>query len=209
MTGDASDGEWPGQFLSAQTIAYSCGILARRQDGVVHAHDPEELKRCQRLAGDAARIMQGIYVGMSDEGDHTLDPFFIPANVPPEASLPGKREESCPKVLTEAFFRAAMRGTIYPSAVLTIEPFARTSSWWQAVSKVSANSPNDPDEQKRVAQWGRLIDWFQGQTELHSPVHIAFAETGDESFAAVVPKFFVGLTNAGSVVGLATCMVCT
>jgi hypothetical protein len=199
LNGDPSEGEWPMQYLSTKTVAYSCGILARQQDKVVHAHDSEELQRCQRLAGEAAQIMQGIWIGLSDEGDHTLDPFYIPAN----SGDPVRAD------LTDQVFRTAMRGTIYPKAVLTVEPLARSSPWFQRVSKISPDSINDPTEQKRVAQWGRLLDWFQAQQELHSLAYIGFEESGNDGYAAVFPRFFIGLTAAGSLVGLATCVVWT
>src|SRR5262245_2357548 len=94
MTGDPAEGEWPGQCISAQTVAYSCGILARAEDKVVHAHDPEELQRCRRLAAEAAQIMKGVYIGGNDEGDHTLDPFYIPVN----------SGDPAPQKLTEQIF---------------------------------------------------------------------------------------------------------
>ena len=155
--------------------------------------------RCQRLAGEAAQIMKGVYIGLSDEGDHTLDPFYIPVN----------HGDSVRRQLTEQVFRTVMRGTIYPHAVLTIEPLTQSGSWWKTVSKISSDSPNDPDEQKRVRQWGQLFDWFQGQKELHSPGYIGFEESQDGSFATVYPKFFVGLTASGSLAGLVTCVVWT
>ena len=38
-TGDNEPGEWPGNYISTQTVAYSCGILARSGEAVVHDHD--------------------------------------------------------------------------------------------------------------------------------------------------------------------------
>jgi hypothetical protein len=73
-TGD----EWPGQFLSTRTIAFSCGMLARQGDGAAHAHDADELKRCRRLAAEAVTIMKGVQIGGADEGDH---PAYLGAPV--------------------------------------------------------------------------------------------------------------------------------
>jgi hypothetical protein len=67
-------GEWPGQFLSNRTVAYSCGILARQGEPVTHDHDPDELARCRRLTAEAAGIMSGVLIRCGDEGDHELTP---------------------------------------------------------------------------------------------------------------------------------------
>jgi hypothetical protein len=139
-------GEWPGQFLSTRTIAYSCGVLARQGEGVVHAHEAEELTRCRRLAA---------------EGDHTLGRFWIPANV----------GEPVPKKITEAVLRKAMRDTVYPGALLTIEPFKKTSDWWKRVDEVAQRRPGVggvrrrpsgavlPDDLQAVVLEDRRLAW--------------------------------------------------
>ena len=199
LSGDPHEGEWPNQYLSAQTVAYSCGMIARFQEVVVHAHDPEELKLCRRLAGKAAKIMAGECVGLNDEGDHTLDPFYIPVN----------SGDPVPKKLNEEVFRKAMRGTIYQGALLEFEPIAKTSGWFQIVSKVDPSYPDEPGKLKSIARWGELYDWFAAQKDLHSQVYIGFKEPPGEGFAVIYPKLFLGLTAAGSLVGLATCVVWT
>ena len=198
-------GEWPGHFLSTRTIAYSCGILARDGDTVVHAHDADEVKRCRKLAAEAADIMKGVDIRWGDESDHTLHPFWIPANA----------GDPVPKNLTEKVFRAAMRGTVYPDAVLTIEPFKKTSNWLKKVTALDLDyyggPEEDPDcvakETARADQWRRLYDWFRNHPDLHAPVYIRFAEPKGVEFTSVYPMFFVALTSAGSVVGLVTCVV--
>jgi hypothetical protein len=197
-------GEWPGQFLSTRTIAFSCGMLARQGDDTVHDHDAEELKQCRRLAAEAAEIMKGVLIGGSDEGDHTLHPFCIPANV----------GDPVPKKITETVFRTALRGTVYPEAVLTIEPFKKTSDWWKRVSALHPDYevvPEDfPHEPERVARWKRLFEWFRNHADLHSPVYIGFKKPAKGEFhATVYPRLFVALTASGSLVGLATCVVWT
>jgi hypothetical protein len=191
-------GEWPGHFLSTRTVAYSCGILAREGEAVVHAHDRDELKRCRRLAAEAAAIMQGVYIGWADESDHLLGPFSIPANA----------GDTAPRRITEKVFRAALRGTVFPDAILTIEPFKKTSDWWKRVSALHPDLQEDPGEHERVAKWGRLFDWFRGHEELRAPAYVGFEEP-KEAFTAVYPKFFLALTAAGSLVGLVTCVVWT
>ena len=34
-----------------------------------------------RHAHEAAALLKGVYIGMADEGDHTLSPFWIPAMI--------------------------------------------------------------------------------------------------------------------------------
>jgi hypothetical protein len=198
--GSPSADEWPGQYLSTRTVVYSCGILARDGDAVLHDHDPEELKRCRQLAAEAAAIMKGVLIGLGDESDHGLSPFYITANV----------GDPAPKKLTEAVFRKALRGTVYPDAVLTIEPFKKTSDWWKRVSALHPDYevvPEDfPNEPERVAKWKRLFEWFVSHPDLHSPVYIGFKS---QAFAAVHPRLFLALTTSGSLVGLATCVVWT
>ena len=186
------------RYLSPQTVAYSCGIIARFQDSVVHAHEPEELKRCHRLANEAAQTVKGLLIGLNDEGDHTLDPFCIPVN----------SGDPAPTQVTEQVFRSSMRGTIYAGAILEIEPFTKSGEWWKIVSKVDPSWPDEPGKLQEIALWSKLYDWFAAQKELHSPVYIGFKEPA-EDFAVIYPKLFVGLTAAGSLVGLATCVVWT
>jgi hypothetical protein len=194
--------EWPGQFLSTRTVAYSCGMLARQGDRIVHNHDAEELERCRRLAAEAAAIMKDVLIGGNDESDHTLDPFWIPANV----------GDPVPKRIIETVFRKAMQDTVYPGARLEIEPFKKTSEWWKRVSALHPDyqivPEQMPDEPERVAKWKRLFEWFSKHEELHSPVYIGFQESTDGEFdATVYPRLFVALTASGSLVGLATCVV--
>ena len=202
-SGPADNGEeWPGQFLSTRTVAFSCGMLGRQGDSIVHNHDAEELKRCRRLAAEAAEIMEGVLIGGNDESDHTLDLFWIPANV----------GDPVPKKITETVFRKAMRDTVYPGALLVIEPFKKTSDWWKRVSALHPDyhivPEQMPDEPERVAKWKRLFEWFRKHADLHSPVYIGFKESTDGKFdATVYPRLFVALTASGSLVGLATCVV--
>jgi hypothetical protein len=192
-------GEWPGQYLSTRTVAYSCGLLAREGEAVAHAHDREELGRCRRLSAEAARIMEGVYIRWSDEGDHTLDQFCIPANA--GDPVPGR--------ITEKLFRTAMRGAVYPGAVLKVEPLKGTSAWWQRAAMMHSDLKDDPAEHERFARWERLLKWFHKHPELHAPAHVGFEEPKDGEFASVYPKLFLALTAAGSLVGLVTCVVWT
>jgi hypothetical protein len=103
-----------------------------------------------------------------------------------------------------------MRGTLWPRAVLQIEPFKRTSDWWKRVGMLHPDYHIVPDqvpnEPERVARWKRLFQWFRTSPELHSPVYIRFKEP-QQTFTSVYPMFFLALTDAGSLVGLVTFVV--
>jgi hypothetical protein len=146
--------------------------------------------------------MQGAdMVEWGDESDHLLEPFSIAAN----AGGP------VPAQINEAVFRAALGGTVYPKAVLKIEPFERGSDWFARVTRFQPERHGDPDdpegiarENERIGKWRQLFDWFRGHPDLHAPVSITFAEQG---FATAYPMFLLALTESGSLVGLATCVV--
>lgn len=119
-----------------------------------------------------------------------------------------------PPTVTEAVFRSALRGTVYPGAVVTAEPFDEASAWFQKVCTPDRDCNGgvecEPDcermEAERVGKWRRLLEWGRTHPELHGAAYLGF-EAGE--FASVYPKFFVALTAAGSLVGVATCVVWT
>jgi hypothetical protein len=143
--------------------------------------------------------MKGVYIRWADESDHTLHPFAIPANT----------GDPAPRRITEKLFRAALRGTFYQGASLAIEPFRKTSAWWQRVTQMDPSLPDDPEGLERVAKWTQLFKWFRGHSELLAPVYIGVEEPKGIDFASVYPKWFVALTASGSLVGLVTCVVWT
>ena len=166
------------------TVAFTCGTLARQGDSIVHNHDAEELQRCRQLAEEAAAIMKGVLIGGNDESDHTLDPFWIPANA----------GDPVPKKITEVVFRKAMRDTVYPGTLLSIEPFKKTSDWWKRVSALHPDYhivPEDfPNEPERVAKWKRLFDWPCGHAR--TCIRLFTSDSRNLPTGSLTPRFIPG-----------------
>ena len=87
------DDEWMHSCIHPETVAYSCGRLFRPGRPNVHNHDSAEIERCQRLAGEAAKLMKGVELNLS-EGTSYLEPFFMTAN----------RGEAAPATISEDSF---------------------------------------------------------------------------------------------------------
>jgi hypothetical protein len=200
MEGDDPDHqEWVWNILSRQAVVYSCGAIGRAGDMVEHHHDPIELARCLQLSQAAAELMQGHSIGMGDEGDHELLPFYIPANAGTAA----------PAEITEDWLRLAFGGTIYPKAQMAIEPLEIGRTWWR---EVAACSEDNGENQQIVEAWQNLVQWFASQTDLHHPVFVSISNSWDaeeSNGGCVLPRLAIALTSAGSLVGIISCVVHT
>lgn len=188
--------EWVWNVISRQAVVYSCGMIGRAGAVLEHRHDPIELARCHQLAQTAAEIMQGQFIGLGDEGDHELWPFYITAN----------DGVAAPAEITEDLLRAAFGGTIAPQATMAIEPLEIGTTWWQ---EVMADSD---DDQQILAAWQQLMQWFASQADLHQPVFVTISNFGDAAEGnggCVLPCLAITLTPAGSLVGLISCVVHT
>jgi hypothetical protein len=187
------DGEWPWNVISKRAVAYSCGAIARAGAAVEHCHQPDELERCRRLAGEAARFMAGVDVGMGNEGSCEFSPFFVTANV----------DQNAPRRLTEAVVRGAFGGTISPSAQIVIEPLWEQGQWWSSVLHWYGDN-DDPEAELRP--WRELIRWFRSRDDLLAPSFVMIGDRprrrGAEQPGSVFPRLALGLTQAGSLVGI-------
>jgi hypothetical protein len=196
---DAPPGEWPNNILSPHTVVYSCGRIARAGEVIEHAHDPQELARCRQLAEEAAAVMAGTPLGMSDEGTHYFTPFFITANAGAEV----------PRELTEAHLRAAFGGTIRPDSPVLIDPLREEGEWWRLAS-MQAVSDNDA---KTLALWRWLLDWFNNHPHLHGACSVRIdcppAVPPGMLPPSVLPRLLLALTDQGSLVGVLGCVVWT
>jgi hypothetical protein len=189
--------DWPYNVLSTQTVVYDCGAYCRSGDTILHHHDPVEFQLCQDLAAQAAEMMQGIYIGMGDENDHELAPFYVVAN----------QDRPVPTSITEQEIRSAFGGTIYPQARIEICSLpAGAGQWWEYLSDPEYTAP------EIMAAWQKLIDWYQTQTDLSNPVFVEInldTADGHQNNGCVLPRLVLGLTKAGSLVGLSSCVVHT
>jgi hypothetical protein len=213
------DREWSGSTLSNRTVAYSCGALCRAGDTLEHCHDPAELELCRRLSAEAAQIMEGIEIGMGDESGGYFHPFFVAANVGAPA----------PPVVNEEVIRTAFNGTIYPHAAVEVEPLDEERGYlgtcleefrnaidheeWIEDGHFYACPVEDPENV--LEHWRALIRWFQDSRELHGASLVMIGWTPlnradrSDNIGSIHPRLVVGLTEGGSLVGIAGCVAHT
>jgi hypothetical protein len=206
--------EWDHSCIHPRAVAYSCGRLAYPGGPNEHDHDPEELVRCRRLATDAGAACQGLEVNLS-EGSSALLPFWIAAN----------RQTAVPARLTPDVVRAAFGGTIYPAAQIQVEPLEEGGRGWQAIADsddgelhlpAGAEGRYTKDQletirkdtrsrwEQRVRRWRAVLEWFRTRDELHGPAFVLVGENplSRTNFGCVFPRLILGITKAGSLVGV-------
>lgn len=207
------ESEWPNNVLSRQTVVYDSGVIARRGTSVVHRVDPDELALCQRLAGSAAEIMQGVSVGMKSEADDPFHPFFQVGNVS-DNDTPGV----APAVVDSALVRRLFGGTICPADAIYVEPLREGGFFW---AEIGHDADDDDEESENVLDaWRRLIRFFTESKDLVHPSFacIGFGEysppkadstavdsesiPGFEMHGSCLPRLPFAFTKAGSLVGL-------
>lgn len=198
--GDDKDAEWPNNLISRRAVVHSTGAIGKKGDRFQIRVEPKELALCERLSTEAAKIMGGVEVGMGSESGAFFEPFFIAAEI--GAAVPSR--------IDEALIRKRFGGTIFPPATITVEPLKEAGTWWSEVKQDGAGSGS-----KYFLPWRRLIKWFASRKEF---VDTAFVRIGDyealtsldeddypegtEMPGSVMPRLALGLTRAGSLVGL-------
>jgi hypothetical protein len=179
--GDPALYEWPSNVLSANTVAYASGVIARRGTAVDHRVDPEELVRCKALAAEIHAFVDDIDVGMKSEADDRWVPFFQVAN----------EGADVPRALDEATVRARFGGTIMPIDRIVIEPLEEAGGWWEDLQ-----SGEDPEVEDR---WRQLIAFVAKHPLLHGGcfVQIGFYDYAPSGLAETEPLDFEGDAPAG------------
>ncbi len=124
--------------MAQQHTLSSSGCLRERRDRPAgrprrHAVDPAELALCQRLATEAAGIMEGVDVGMGSESSDPFQAFFIAANV----------DEPVHATIDESLVRSKFGDTIFPLATISVEPLAEAGAWWSEVTYDGSESGKD------------------------------------------------------------------
>lgn len=199
--------EFPHNILSTRTVFYSCGMIAKTEDRMMHNHPPGEQRLCQRLAIEATKVMDNVGVGFGNESSNAFEAFYITTVAGSEV----------PKSLTSAAVRRFFRDTIYPHAEVIVEPVGEQGTIWRDIlaypgeyplrGRDGSWSPEKEAIEKRelIKRWRTLIEWFQNKKELHGS---AFVKIGDDrlpsidNFACVFPRMVLGITDAGSIVGI-------
>jgi hypothetical protein len=208
--------EWQHSCIYPRAVAYSCGGLVRPGGPNEHDHDPEEIPRCRRLATDAGLLCRGLELNAS-EGRSALAPFFITAN----------RHAQVPDRLTPEFVRVAFGGTIYPCAEIVIEPLEERGRGWVEIAMVESDNGEltlTPDARARYTQqqleelrqatrteweggigrWRAVLNWFRTNDELHGGAFVLIGEIplSRTNLACIFPRLILGITRAGSLVGV-------
>lgn len=198
------DAEWPNNIISNRAVVYRSGKIARKGDLVVHAVDPEELKRCQRLAVDAEVLMERTSVGMGSESGDGFQAFYIAANV----------GDPIPEAIDSTLIRDRFGGTLFPLVSVTVEPLDESTAWFTNVVENLAGY-DEPLREEMLEPWRMMIDWFRTAPELVTSSFVTIGNPQDfEGVTAneypagtvipgsVFPRLVLGLTRAGSLVGL-------
>jgi hypothetical protein len=190
MDDRAPQSEWPWNVLAKSTIAYSCGLIARRGEIVEHQHDPDEFALCRRLADAASGVMGGRDVGMGSNSSDPFRPYYVVANV----------GGTVPRKVTVKLIRQVFGGSIYPPTRIVVEPLEEEGDWWSQVVEDGSGSEG------YLEPWRALMRWFHDQSELRAPAFVMVGDDPlDDDFAnggCVFPRMAVALSKAGSLVGL-------
>jgi hypothetical protein len=204
------ENEWVWNLISRKTVVYNCGAIGRAGETLKHNHQPSEIELCQRLAQEAASVTEGEFIEMGDEGQHEFLPFYVTANI----------GEVVPPKITEELIRAAFRGTIYPDADITIEPIEAGQDWWIVARAERQEGREDKEDleycNRHIECWSRLITWFHSQKQIHGAVFVSVAtneelewDKGPDIYngGCIQPRLIIGLTAAGSLAGVFSCVV--
>jgi hypothetical protein len=197
------ENEWVWNMISRKTVVYSCGLISREGEILKHNHHPAEIELCQRLAQEAAAIMDGQMIDLGDEGEHIFSPFYVVAN----------DKQDVPASVTEEVIRSAFGGSIYPDAKITIEPLEKPKDLCMETVDLYGMDEYTSDA---IRHWEELTTWFRSQSSLQQAVFVSIDtdrivedERGLDLYngGCVLPRLAVGLTKQGSLVGVFSCVV--
>ncbi|MEQ1905852.1 MAG: hypothetical protein ABL888_16810 [Pirellulaceae bacterium] len=195
--------EWPNNILSRKLVVYESGMITRSDDSITRSVDAKELDLCKTLANIAREMIGEIAVGMGSQSMDSFSPFFVCA----------EDDSAVPQEITESLIRERFGGTIFPLASITVEPLKQSGTWWNEVLKWVSSDAHKRD--LYLKNWQRTIDWFNSSSDF---CHTSFVRIGDrkalwaaesgelptgtELTGCVLPRLALGLTNAGSLVGI-------
>ena len=199
--GIEGEGEWVNNTISQEAKFWSCGMVARESSPLKHDHDPMELARCHSLANEAAALMGEVWQMLRSGSDPDTQPFFITA----------QRGAAIPSSVSESLILEALGGTLNPEASVVIEPFTEGSTWWKEVeedAKDMAVEYPQTDWNDYVNRWRALMVWFS-DNKLSKPSFVRTTDPGKsiQTLGCVFPCFVVGISDKGSLVGIATHVV--
>ena len=181
--------EWPFNVLSQKAVRYGSGRIARTGDDPEHDYDPAELERCHRVAAEAAARFARLPVRTVNLGK--LEPFCLPAN----------RKSKVPAKLTPEHVRTAFRGTLHPWAEIVLQPI-RECRVRNLEAERSLYRYRMADVKLHNRIWADNVAWYERHPDLSGGWYVSIEGGGLHGCQAV--RLLVGMTNAGSLTGVAT-----
>ncbi len=199
--GIEGEGEWVNNTISQNAQFWSCGMVSRNRSSLKHNHDLEELARCHSLANEVAHIMGSVWCMFRSGSDPETHPFFVAAQR--GAVIPGR--------VDEARIRSALGDTLHPEAAVVIEPLAEGTTWWQEVAEDAQEMVDDQPQNRfdeLVKEWRDVMKWFS-TSGLTNPSFVRTTDPGKpcRTLGCVFPCFVVGISDKGSLIGIATHVV--
>lgn len=195
------EGEWVNNSVSSLAQFWSCGMVSRKTEALAHDHDPKEVARCHNLAKKAAAVIGPVWPLFRSGDDPQTQPFFVVA----------QRRATVPKRVTEKVIRTALGGTLHPDAQVGIEPFSEATDWWQEVmedAQEMAGTARDESVDDLVSEWRALMQWFPANSlAVPSFVRTTDSEEVSRTLGCVFPCFILGISDNGSLIGIATHIV--
>jgi hypothetical protein len=194
------EAEWPNNMISRLAVVFDSGAIIRQGKPIEQVVSEVELDLCRRLSQEIAGQMSGVEVGMASNSGDEFHDFYI-------AAL-GNGEP--PERIDQALIRQRFGGTIFPLATITVEPLKEAGVWWEEVVRDGEGLGDE-----YLAPWRRMIAWFQSRPEFRERVFVRIGEygplhalsqkdypPGTQLPPGVLPRLALGLTQAGSLVGL-------
>ena len=183
---NAPANEWPFNLLSQRAVRFAGGRIGRPGDSPLSPADPAEQALCDAISEKATALVNKIAVRPADA---VFEPFRLPV-------LPG---EPVPSGVTADLIRERFGGTLHPWAKVELTPLADARSY-DLSGLFFGVYPHNPTAHN--APWKAVWDWFKTNRELTGGGWAVSVEGGVTGTQAV--RLLVGLTAAGSVVGVAT-----
>lgn len=198
--GIEGEGEWVNNTISRNAQFWSCGMMSRGPFVPMHDHDLNELAHCHKLANEAAAFMDQPLILLRSSAEPETHPYFVAA----------QRGAVVPTKVDESLIRTALGDTLHSEASVVIEPLTEDASWWQeVVEDVTELVEGDADQfSEWITAWRKLLAWFP-TNGLADPsfVRTKFSSRPSLTRGCVFPCFFFGISDGGSLVGVATHVV--
>lgn len=175
--------EYDWNVISRKAVIYSCGMICREGDRLVHNHDPDELELCRSFSAEVANILSNCCL-TTDEDTHEFVPFYVTANL----------NDAVPAIVTEKIVRSAFGNTIYSGVEILVKP----------LEEAAHNFYDD-----HLTSFHSLINAFARHPKISHPVFVEIGNTivsdsEDTGSGCFFPRLIIGVSNSGSLIGVFT-----